>query len=94
MGGDAASTVGAIDRPGLQTYELALFSPDDRPVLAPVGIRLTVGPSVVWIVAAAPRDAAHATEDLYAEDVYLGHDEVIVVFGDERARLLGILVAA
>ena len=48
----------------------------------------------VWIVAAAPREYLLAKPDLESDDVYLGHDEVIVVFTDQRARRIGLPPAA
>jgi hypothetical protein len=49
--------------------------------------------SVEWsdlgqLVAAASQ-AAHSPE-LKNEDIYLGHDEVLVLFSDERASALGL----
>lgn len=64
--------------------------PDDPPVTAPVAIRLATHNDVAWVVAAAPRDEDHAREDLGADDVWIGFDEVIVLFGDVRADQLGL----
>lgn len=71
-------------------YDLRLFAPDDPPVEAPVAVRLGAGGSGVWIVAAAPREYELATPDLQHDDIYLGHDEVLVVFSDDRASALGL----
>lgn len=71
-------------------YELRLFAPDDPPVEVPVAVRLAVGNAAVWIVAAAPREYELARPSLSQEDIYLGHDEVLVVFSDERAGALGL----
>jgi len=65
--------------------------PDDPPVQAPVAIRLATREGFVWLVAAGPRDSGPATEDLTADGVYLGHDELIVVFDDERAQRIGVV---
>ena len=56
----------------------------------PVAVRLATASAPLWIVAAAPREYQLATPDLGTDDVYLGHDEVIVVFTDQRARRIGL----
>lgn len=76
--------------PPVVGYDLALFAPADPPVLAPIAVRLVTASSVVWLAAAAPRDYEAASEDLTAEDVYLGHDEMIVAFTDDRAHRIGL----
>lgn len=71
-------------------YSLAMSEPDERHGAAPIALRLATGRGIVWLVAAAPRDEESATEDLGAEAVYLGHDELIVLFEDDRARKIGL----
>jgi hypothetical protein len=74
----------------IASYRIALGVPDDPPVSAPVAIRLATDSGVAWIVAAAPRDEHHAREDIRADDVWVGFDEVIVLFDDVRAGHLGL----
>lgn len=71
-------------------YDLVLSAPNDPAVLAPIAVRLVTVSSVVWLAAAAPRAYEAACEDLTAEDVYVGHDEVMVAFTDERAYRIGL----
>lgn len=71
-------------------YDLALHAPDDPPLRVPIAVRLATVSSAVWLAAAAPRAYEAACEDLTAEDVYVGHDEVIVAFTDERAQRIGL----
>ena len=66
---------------------------DDPPVSVPIALRLASERGVVWIAAAAPREG-DAHEDIGANDVWLGHDEVIVVFDDVRADRLGLRAAS
>jgi hypothetical protein len=57
----------------------------------PVAVRLaTDAGATAWIVAAGPCDLISAATRLTADAVWLGHDEVIVVFGDEGARRIGL----
>ena len=72
-------------------FALAFWEPDDPPVTAPVAIRLGTARGCAWLVAAGPRDHARDLEELTAQDVYLGQDEMIVLFDDERARRLGLI---
>jgi hypothetical protein len=91
-------STGALDAPlvrnalpiAVALLRIALGVPDDPPVSAPVAIRLATDGGVAWIVAAAPRDEHHAREDIRANDVWVGFDEVIVLFDDVRADHLGL----
>ncbi len=65
--------------------------PDDPPVEAPVAVKLYTMSASVWLVAGAPTDAVSAMVALEAEDFWLGHDEVMVVFDDEIAARIGLL---
>lgn len=71
-------------------YEITLFAPDDPPLEAPVAVRLATGAGPVWFVAAAPREYGLAMPEPERDDIYLGHDEVVVLFSDERASALGL----
>lgn len=72
------------------SHDLKLFAPDDPPVEAPVAVPLAAGSAAVWTVAAAPREYELAMPRLNREEAYLGHDEVLVVFSDDRAGALGL----
>jgi hypothetical protein len=76
-------------RTPLVSCDLVLDSVVDPQVSAPVAIRLATKDGVVWMAAAGPSDSAHPVEDLDADDVWVGHDEVIVFFDDARAKRLG-----
>ena len=69
---------------------LALGRPDDPPVEAPVAVKLYAQSGTVWLVAAAPLDPLSASDDLKAETVWVGADEVMVVFDDGIAIGLGL----
>ena len=73
-------------------YSLAFVETDDPSVRAPVAIRVATGQGLVWLVVAGPLDPAIATND-FEGGVYLGHDEVIVVFDDAQARRIGLVAA-
>lgn len=47
----------------------------------------------VWLVAGAPKEWDRASADLGADDVWLGHDEVMVVFEDAIAERIGLIEA-
>jgi hypothetical protein len=72
---------------------LALGRPDDPPVQAPVAVKLYSNLGSVWLVAAAPREPPSASAYLNAEDVWVGHDEVMVVFDDAIAERIGLIEA-
>jgi hypothetical protein len=74
------------------SFQLA-FDSAHPTVPEPVAIRLATDDAIAWLVAAAPKDEDHAREDLYAGDIWLGFDEVIVLFTDARAHRLGLLPA-
>lgn len=69
---------------------LALGRPDDPLVEAPIAVKLYAESGTVWLVAAAPLDPLSASDDLKAETVWVGADEVIVVFDDGIATRLGL----
>lgn len=72
---------------------LALGQPDDPPVDAPIAVKLVTARAAVWLVAGAPREWDRARPDITADDVYLGHDEMLVVFDDIIAKRIGLLEA-
>jgi hypothetical protein len=74
----------------ITSYGIALGVPGDPPVSAPVALRFATNTGVAWIVAAGPQDADRELEEIRAADVWIGHDEVIVLFGDDRADRLGL----
>ena len=72
---------------------LALGRPDDPLVEAPVAVKLYSDLGSVWLVAAAPREPLSVSAHLNAEDVWVGHDEVMVVFDDDTAARIGLAEA-
>jgi hypothetical protein len=61
----------------------------------PHAVRLATAQDSVWILAAEPNwdQSGLPPADLRAEDIHFYADEIMVVFGDERAEMLGIPVA-
>jgi hypothetical protein len=72
---------------------LALGLPDDPPVEVPVAVKLYTIRGSAWPVAGAPKEWDRASAHLGADDVWLGHDEVIVVFDDAIAERIGLVEA-
>ena len=77
----------------LVAASLAIGVPDDPPVEAPVAVKLYSIRGSAWLVAGAPKESDRASADLGADDVWLGHDEVMVVFDDVMAERIGLIEA-
>ena len=88
-----ANTHGTLADGTDRSVSIALGRPDDPPVLAPVAVKLYSDLGSVWLVAAAPRDPQSVSAHLSANDVWVGHDEVIVVFDDAIAERIGLIEA-
>jgi len=82
--------LGLVGSPITSTL-IASFAVGSQGANAPVALRLETSTDCVWILAAEPKygDGAPPTS-LHAGDIDFEADEVIVVFGDERADALGL----
>jgi hypothetical protein len=56
-------------------------------------VKLYAESATVWLVAAAPREPLSASAHLSAEDVWVGHDELMVLFDDDIAARIGLAEA-
>jgi hypothetical protein len=74
----------------LESLQFADGIPDDPPVVAPMALRLGLRESSAWIVAARLKDELSSPGELTAEDLFVGLDEVIVLFGDDCAARVGL----
>lgn len=67
------------------------LSPYDADGVGPVALRFSTDGGAFWVAAAAPQNESAATEELDADDVWLGYDEVIVIFDDDVAERIGLI---